>query len=116
MFFRAGSKKGKLRISSLNCIPDNDFPTPLSFHSIRYISNLYYSTRFEKSKLIVCPSLVAPESSAKGVPRNGVEVPDTAHGNHSSLGTDCSSWSPSLGRLKCVPLKVGFYKDLKLSL
>ena len=37
------------------CIPDNDCHTPLSFHSTRYISNLYYSTRFEKSKLIVVP-------------------------------------------------------------
>ena len=56
------------------------------------------------------------ESSAKGVPRNALEVPDTAHGNHSSLGTDCFSWSPSLECLKCIPLKAGFDKDLKLSL
>ena len=48
-------QKGKLRISSLTCIPDNDCHTPLSFHSTRYISNLYYSTRLEKSKLIVVP-------------------------------------------------------------
>ena len=59
---------------------------------------------------------MAPEFGAKDVPLNGLEVPDTAHGNHSSLGTDFFSRSPSLGCLKCIPLKVGFDKDLKLYL